>query len=66
MKRLSGNMLHYTDVQVNGGPASPLNRDFTAQTTTWSNFNKIGIKLMGNTQMNDYPLYVDDLRLGYR
>jgi hypothetical protein len=66
MQRLTGNMLRYKDLQVNEGTVSAINRDLAAQTTTFSNFNKIGVKLMGNAAMNDYPLYVDDLRLGYR
>jgi hypothetical protein len=66
VQRLAGNMLHYKDVQVNGGTASVINHDLAAQTTTWTNFNKVGVKLMGNTAMNDYSLYVDDLMLGYR
>jgi hypothetical protein len=66
MQRLSGNMLRYTDVQVNGGALSAFNRDLAAENKAQSNFNKIGVKLIGDPAMDDYSIYIDDLRLGYR
>jgi hypothetical protein len=66
IQHAGGNLVRYKDVQLNGGTPAALNRDFTAQSTTWSDSNKVGVKLMGNAAMNDYSVYVDDLHLGYR
>jgi hypothetical protein len=69
MKRLSATQLQYVDMQVGGGPVAtidPGTGTFNTQSISNSNAIKVGIKLMGNAQMNDYTIYTDDLRLGYR